>query len=148
MRDFLPMILAILFVALALLLWVVWASASVEIKSLKKSIKENTFRIAQNEHVEWTASNCQELRKFYANETGQKLVKICGSHITIEAMKECAGDKGSPQAYGMDCLLRFQFNLASDTMLAQISPPPASQEENTADTERESGEPVEIRRSF
>jgi hypothetical protein len=71
--------------------------------------------------VDWDAQDVMELRKFLQNQTGKKLIEICGAHSLRTAMKECSGDKGAPEAAGMDAMLRFQFNLASDRMLQQIS---------------------------
>lgn len=71
--------------------------------------------------VEWTADNVLALRKFFAEETGQKLIELCGGHALAEAMREAHGDRATPQAAGMDALLRFQFNLASNEQLNRIS---------------------------
>lgn len=87
------------------------------------------------------------LRAFFATETGQKLVKVCGSAIHVEAMAESAGDRASKKAFGMDALLRFQFNLASDKEFARATSESVAQPDTTGSTEDEAL-PVDFRRSF
>lgn len=165
MRDFItsciPLAVAIIFIVLIGVLvryFFKWKKEDEVSSKIKKALiaklkdleskPQNNFTIVQSEHVEWTVSDVSALRQFFANETGQKVVKICGAHIVVESMRECSGDTGSPRAYGMDSMLKFIYNLASDAMVAKISPPPATQEDNTADAQGEQGEPVDIRRAF
>jgi hypothetical protein len=96
---------------------------------------------------QWTTEDVQALRKFLSSDTGLKLVRMCGSHIHTEALSECAGDKAAPKAYGMDQLLRYQFNLASDTILSQVAGDTAAKP-NTTGNALDDVEPVELRRSF
>jgi len=96
----------------------------------------------------WTAGDCEALRSFFQKETGRKLLEICGAHALHEAMKECAGDKAAPLAAGMDAMLRFQFNLASESVRQKLSDESADSDSKTAEREQDAAQPVEIRRSF
>lgn len=98
--------------------------------------------------VNWTAEHVGHLREFLGSETGRVVVAICGQHALTEAMNEAQGDRTSPKAAGMDAMLRFQFNLASDKTLAAISGGSPANEQNTADAEQDASVLVEIRRSF
>lgn len=98
--------------------------------------------------LEWQAEDCEILRHFLTQPTGRKLVEICGGEALQEAMKEAQGDRGNPKAAGMDAMLRFQFNLASETVRQKLSGDSAAQESKPADGEQNGAAPVEIRRSF
>lgn len=99
--------------------------------------------------VAWDVDDCEVLRHFLNQPTGRKLIEICGMHALQEALKEAQGDRANPQASGMDAMLRFQFNLASETVREKISGASAAQDANkTADGEQNGAAPVEIRRSF
>lgn len=88
----------------------------------KRATPAGPVRYCAPQHtVEWTEEDVLRLRGFLATPVGQKLVAICGAHAQQTALKECAGDRATPQAAGMDALLRFQFNLASDLQLQRIS---------------------------
>lgn len=87
------------------------------------------------------------LRAFLATETGQKLVKVCGSAIHAEAMAESAGDRASKKAFGMDQLLKFQFNLASDKEFARATGEQVANPD-TIGSEENDALPVDFRRSF
>lgn len=71
--------------------------------------------------VEWEAGDCEVLRDFLAKETGRKLVQVAGQHALHQAMRECQGDKATPEAAGMEAMLRFIFNLASVQQQQKIS---------------------------
>lgn len=81
--------------------------------------------------AEWTAADVEIWRAFLSNPTGAKLVAICGQHALQQAMKEAQGD-ALAQAAGMDALLTFQFNLASDRMHARLSEAAADSAANHA----------------
>lgn len=87
------------------------------------------------------------LRVFLSSEAGQKLIKVCGSAIHAEAMAESAGDRASKKAFGMDALLRLQFNLASDKEFARATGEQVAKP-NTTGSEENDAVPVEFRRSF
>jgi len=99
------------------------------------------------EFEEWEQSDVMALRSFLSSQTGRKLVKVCGSEIHVASLKECAGDSGSPQAYGMNQMLLFQFNLASDKMLSQAAGDTAAKTDTTGGAQ-DDAMPVEFRRSF
>ena len=98
------------------------------------------YRIVQPAFEQWNGDDVSHLRSFFGSGTGQKLIAICGSETFQIAMKEANGDSTVPQAAGMDSMLRFQFNLASDAMLKKISEAtpdavanPESSEQNDAE---------------
>jgi len=98
------------------------------------------FRIVQPVFEQWNGDDVSHLRSFFSSGTGQKLIAICGSETFQKAIKESNGDATTPQASGMDYMLRFQFNLASDAMLQKISEAtpdvvanPESSEQNDAE---------------
>ena len=95
----------------------------------------------------WTVEDVQALRNFMRSATGLKMVKNCGSYIHEQAMSECAGDKATPKAFGMNELLRWQFNLASEKMLSQAAGDTAANT-NTTGGALDDALPVEFRRSF
>ncbi len=78
--------------------------------------------------IDWTPDNCMALRSFLSNETGRKMIEICGGRAFQEAMKEAQGDRSNPQGAGMDAMIRFQFNLASDAAFQTLSEAPADTE--------------------
>lgn len=85
----------------------------------------------------WTPDDCLALRKFFGEATGRKLIELCGGHALHEAMREAHGDRTTPMAAGMDALLRFQFNLASDQEYKRVSRPAGDQAGFTGDGEQE-----------
>lgn len=84
------------------------------------------YQIVQPHFEVWDESDVTALRTFFSSATGQKLIAICGSETLQQGMKEAAGDSLT-RAAGMDFMLRFQFNLASDKELARISGATAAQ---------------------
>lgn len=99
------------------------------------------------EFQEWNQSDVLEWRKFLATPTGQKLAPICGSEIHRQAMAEAAGDRATPKAFGMDHLLRFQFNLASKQTLSRVSGDQDTKPDTEGSAENDAL-PAEFRRSF
>lgn len=106
------------------------------IRKLNATIAERR-EIVQPVFEKWTASDVETLRAFYKTHTGQKLVSICGSETLQQGMKEAQGN-AMAKAAGMDYMIRFQFNLASDKELARISGETAAQvsKTNTDDDEQ------------
>jgi hypothetical protein len=99
------------------------------------------------EFEKWEQSDVMALRSFLSTETGRKLVKVCGSIIHTEAMKESAGDSGAPKAYGMNEMLLAQFNLASDKEFAHAAGDTAANPDTAGGAENDAV-PAEYRRSF
>lgn len=97
--------------------------------------------------VDWTADDVLALRKFFAEQTGRKLIELCGGHALAEAMREAHGDRATPKAAGMDALLRFQFNLASDQEFLRISRAAGAQVATTEEGEQDDADPA-AHRSF
>jgi hypothetical protein len=105
------------------------------------------YQLVQPEFATWTAQDVGNLRMFLKTETGQKLVSICGSKIFQQGMKEAHGD-ALARAAGMDELLIFQFNLASDEQLAKLSEATAAQVAQTTPENAELNDDVTLIRSF
>ncbi len=97
------------------------------------------------EFEKWTASDVSLLRAFLGSATGEKLVKICGSETHKAAMIEATGATTPKRAHGMDWLLRFQFNLASDEILSRAA---GAQAEITTGGAENDALPDGLRRSF
>lgn len=87
----------------------------------KRAYASLNFKIVQPQSAEWVYEDVIKLRQFLTTGTGKKLVLICGSEIIQQAMKEVNGDSTMARASGMDGLLRFQFNLASEKMSDKLS---------------------------
>lgn len=95
--------------------------------------------------VDWTVGDVIEARRFLSGETGRKFVEICGAEALREAMAEVCGDRTGPRAAGMDAMLRFQFNLASDALFQKISSPTLAKVDHTTDGQQDEAGLVEIR---
>lgn len=110
--------------------WLISAFKELRLKSSKKPkfpSSPNLYRIVQPQFEQWTSDDVANLRSFFSSVTGRKIVSISGSVTFQQAMKEAAGDSLALAA-GMDHMLRFQFNLASE--LARISGATAAQAAN------------------
>ncbi len=94
--------------------------------------------------AEWTAADVEIWRAFLSNPTGAKLVAICGQHALQQAMKEAQGD-ALAQAAGMDALLTFQFNLASDKVHQRLSEAAADSAANHTTAGEDDADAVESR---
>ena len=99
------------------------------------------------EFERWEQSDVMALRAFFSSETGRKLVKVCGSEVHKASLHECAGDAGSPKAFGMNQMLVFQFNLASDLQFSQASGDTDATQDTAGGAENDAV-PAEYRRSF
>jgi hypothetical protein len=105
-------------------------------KSPRKAPSFYSYKIVQPVYAQWNQSDVIELKKFLAGITGKKLISICGSEIFQQSMKEAYGDAGAPTAAGMDRMLIFQFNLASDETLQKISRASLDKEANSESNEQ------------
>lgn len=105
-------------------------------------------RIVQQQFESWTADDVGHLRTFLNTPTGKKLVAISGSETFQQSLRECSGDDGAPKAAGMDYLLRFQFNLASERCLKTISSASLDKDANDTDSPEQNAEAASELRSF
>lgn len=105
---------------------------------IKQKLPAGHFQIVGHEIEQWTPQDVALLRVYFQTQNGQKFYKLCNNLCLSEAVRECAGDNAVPTAAGMDKLLRFQQNLCSVKMEADlISQAQAREATNTEHGERE-----------
>lgn len=85
----------------------------------------SAYKVLKNVVSNWSVEDIFNLKKFLSTETGQKFISTCGAKIQAEMLEACNDPMhtthSAAKCAGADALLRWQFNLASDVTLSQIT---------------------------
>lgn len=100
---------------------------------LQSELNEFRERMIPRVAEKWLAADVQAWQLFLKTPTGQKLLACCREQITHEALVGCNDAvntvHSAARAAGADWLLRYQFNMASNKTLEEISRPTGDQVE-------------------